>query len=83
MIAKHLDQFYEHAVLRNVSPKTLSNLKGQLQAFSRDFPFKNRNLLTILSKDLSEYVIAKCEGKTPTFSKLRSGRFISSLATWY
>ena len=71
MLAEHLDQFYEHAVLRNVSPKTLSNLKGQLQAFSRDFPFKNSNLLTILSKDLSEYVIAKCEGKSADLFKAK------------
>jgi integrase/recombinase XerC len=71
MLAEHLDQFYEHAVLRNVSPKTLSNLKGQLQAFSRDFPFKNRNLLTILSKDLSEYVIEKCEGKSADLFKAK------------
>ena len=71
MLAKHLDRFYEHAVLRNVSPKTLSNLKGQLQAFSRDFPFKNSSLLTILSKDLSEYVIAKCEGKSADLFKAK------------
>ncbi len=71
MLAEHLDQFYEHAVLRNVSPKTLSNLKGQLQGFSRDFPFKNSNLCSILSKDLSEYVVEKCDGKSADLFKAK------------
>lgn len=69
MLAKHLDPFYEHAVLRNASPKTLSNLKGQLQGFNRDFPFKSNNLKIIQSKDLSDFIVQKCEGKSADLFK--------------
>jgi integrase/recombinase XerD len=71
MLAEHLDQFYEHSVLRNVSPKTLSNLKGQLQAFDRDFPFKSNNLLQVQSKDLLAYIIEKCNGKSADLYKAK------------
>jgi site-specific recombinase XerD len=64
MLVKHLNQFYEHTALRNASDKTLSNLKGQLQSFNRDFFFRNNDLKQIQSKDLSEYIIQKCEGKS-------------------
>jgi site-specific recombinase XerD len=71
MLSEHLDQFYEHAALRNVAPKTLSHLKGQLEAFYRDFPFKINSLLDIQSNDLLEYVIEKCDGKSADLYKAK------------
>ena len=71
MLAEHLDPFYEHAVLRNASPKTISNLKGQLQGFNRNFPFKSNDLKVIQSKDLSNFIVDKCEGKSADLFKAK------------
>jgi integrase/recombinase XerD len=71
MLTKHLDLFYEYTVLRNASPKTLSNLKGQLQGFNRDFPFKSNDLKLIESKDLSDFIVEKCEGKSADLFKAK------------
>jgi hypothetical protein len=66
MIVHLLDQFYEHAVMESASAKTLGNLKGQLQAFRRDFPFKNSNSSLIKSKDLLDDVVRKDESQNPS-----------------
>jgi site-specific recombinase XerD len=71
MLTEYLDPFFEHAVLRNVSSKTLLHLKGQLEAFSRDFPFKSNNLIHIQSNDLLDYVVAKCDGKSADLYKAK------------
>ena len=75
MLAEHLDQFYEHAELRNASARTISNLKGQLQGFHRDFTFKSNDLKLIQSKDLSDFIVKKCEGKSADLFKAKVWAF--------
>jgi site-specific recombinase XerD len=71
MLTEYLEPFYEHSVFRNVSPKTLSSLKGQLQEFTREFTFKFNSLIDIQSNDLLEYVIEKCNGKSADLYKAK------------